>query len=336
MTIDRVAVLGAGSWGTAFAKVLADAGREVTLWARREEVSAAINDAHRNTAYQPGVILPANLRATSVAARAVEGADAVVLAVPCQSLRENLENWVDLLPTDVPVVSLAKGIELGSLRRMSQVIEQVAGVARERICVVSGPNLAAEIARGQPTATVIACVDHDRARQVQRASAGSYFRPYTHHDVLGCELAGACKNVIALACGVSAGLGFGANTAASLITRGLAEISRLGAALGAEPLTMSGLAGLGDLVATCSSPLSRNRSFGERLGKGEGLQQAQDAAHGQVAEGVKSCSSISALAARHGVEMPITQVVHGVCHDGADPSRMAAALLGREHKHEWT
>ncbi|MGH3620369.1 MAG: NAD(P)H-dependent glycerol-3-phosphate dehydrogenase, partial [Sciscionella sp.] len=202
--------------------------------------------------------------------------------------------------------------------------------------VVTGPNLAREIAEEQPTATVIACTDHDRAVGFQRVASTSYFRPYTNHDVIGCELGGACKNVIALACGMASGLGYGINTRATLITRGLAETTRLAVALGADPLTLAGLAGLGDLVATCFSELSRNRSFGERLGRGGTVLQAVKAAHGQVAEGVKSCSSIRALAERHLLDMPITDVVHRVCHDGLDPRATVAELLGREHKHEWT
>ena len=184
-------------------------------------------------------------------------------------------------------------------------------------------------------ATVIACVDHAQAVAVQRASYNHYFRPYTNTDVVGCELGGACKNVIALACGTAIGLGYGANTTAALITRGLAETARLGVALGARPLTFAGLAGLGDLVATCSSPLSRNRTFGERLGAGESVEQAQQATHGQVAEGVKSCSSIRELARRTGVDMPITDVVHRICHDGVDPAEMVHELLARERKAEW-
>jgi glycerol-3-phosphate dehydrogenase (NAD(P)+) len=216
------------------------------------------------------------------------------------------------------------------------VISEVAGIGGDRIAVITGPNMAVEIAAEQPTATVIACTDQNRAVRLQEACSTSYFRPYTNHDVIGCEVGGACKNVIALACGMAAGLGYGINTSASLITRGLAETTRLAAALGGDQLTLAGLAGLGDLVATCSSELSRNRSFGERLGRGESVAQAQEAAQGQVAEGVKSCSSIRALAERYDLEMPITEVVHRVCHDGMDPKASVAALLGREHKHEWT
>jgi glycerol-3-phosphate dehydrogenase (NAD(P)+) len=331
---QRIAVLGAGSWGTTFAKVLADAGRDVVLWARREEVAEAVRLRRQNPGYLPGIALPGNLTSTADPRRAVADAEAVVLAVPSQCLRANLTAWRPLLPDDVTLVSLAKGVELGSLKRMSEVIMDVTGVAERQVAVVTGPNLAMEIAREQPTATVIACVDHERAVAIQDACSTGYFRPYTNTDVVGCELGGACKNVIALSCGIAAGLGFGDNTMATLITRGLAEMARLGAALGADPLTFAGLAGLGDLVATCASPLSRNRTFGERLGKGQTLQQALDAAHGQVAEGAKSCSSIRALAARHGVDMPITEVVHRICHDGADPRGAAAELIGRKVKPE--
>ncbi|SHG06453.1 NAD(P)H-dependent glycerol-3-phosphate dehydrogenase [Streptoalloteichus hindustanus] len=333
--VGRVAVLGAGSWGTAFAKVLADAGRDVVLWARRAAVADEIQERRENSGYLPGIRLPDALRATSDPLAAVRGADAVVLAVPSQTLRANLAAWRDVLPPDVTLVSLAKGVELGTLARMSEVVREVAGVEEDRVAVVSGPNLAREIAEEQPTATVIACVDHERAVALQHACSTGYFRPYTNTDVVGCEVGGAGKNVIALACGLASGLGYGDNTMATLITRGLAETSRLGVALGADPQTFAGLAGLGDLVATCASPLSRNRTFGERLGRGETMEQAQAHAHGQVAEGVKSCSSIRQLAARHGVEMPIADAVHRVCHEGLSPRAMAADLLGRQRKAEF-
>ncbi|WP_041319074.1 NAD(P)H-dependent glycerol-3-phosphate dehydrogenase [Saccharothrix espanaensis] len=326
--------MGAGSWGTAFAKVLADSGTDVVLWARRAEVADEITRSRVNPGYLPDTVLPANLAATHDPAKALAGAEAVVLGVPSQTLRANLAQWRSALPAGATLVSLAKGVELGTLKRMSEVVREVAGVPEDQVAVVSGPNLAKEIAAEQPTATVIACTDHDRAVDLQHACSNSYFRPYTNVDVVGCELGGACKNVIALACGMAAGLGFGDNTMASIITRGLAETARMGAALGADPLTFAGLAGLGDLVATCASPLSRNRSFGERLGRGDTVAQAQEAAHGQVAEGVKSCSSIRELAARIGVDMPITDGVHRVCHDGLDPRALTTALLGRERKAE--
>ncbi|WP_028850216.1 NAD(P)H-dependent glycerol-3-phosphate dehydrogenase [Thermocrispum municipale] len=332
---QRIAVLGAGSWGTTFAKVLADAGRDVVLWARRREVAEEINERHTNSAYLENLRLPERLAATADAEEALAGAQAVVLAVPSQSLRENLMRWRDLIPEGVPLVSLAKGVELGTLKRMSEVIVDVTGVPQQQVVVVSGPNLAVPIAQGEPAATVVACTDHDRAVAIQKACMGGTFRVYTNVDVVGCELGGAGKNVIALACGLAAGLGYGANTMATLITRGLAEIARLGVKLGADPLTFAGLAGVGDLVATCTSPLSRNRTFGERLAKGETLEEAQAHAGGQVAEGVKSCSSILALARQHGVDMPLTEGVHQVCHDGKDPVELASELLGRARKSEW-
>ncbi|ASO22350.1 glycerol-3-phosphate dehydrogenase (NAD(P)+) [Actinoalloteichus hoggarensis] len=335
-SIRRVAVLGSGSWGTAFAKVIADAGRDVVLWSRRQTVAEEITRLHRNSDYLPDVTLPTNLTATSDAAEALAGADAVVLAVPSQTLRTNLASWRPLLPAGATLVSTAKGVELGSLKRMSEVIAEVAEVPADQVAVVSGPNLAKEVGAEQPTATVIACTDVQRAEALQHACSTRYFRPYTNVDVIGCELGGACKNVIGLACGMADGLGFGDNTTATLITRGLAETARLGAALGADPLTFAGLAGLGDLVATCSSPLSRNRTFGARIGRGDSIAQAQAAANGQVAEGVKSCASIRELGARHGVEMPITDSVYRVCHEALSPRVMAAELLGRARKAEWS
>src|SRR2546423_8243774 len=255
--MTRAAVLGAGSWGTAFSTVLVDAGCDVTMWARRHDIAASIDERHVNDGYLPGVTLPSSLHATADPAAALDGAELVVLAVPSQTLRSNLSGWVDLLPRDCLLVSLMKGIELGTSRRMSEVICEVADVPAERVAVVSGPNLAKEIAARQPAASVAACVDEAAAERLQAACMTGYFRPYTNTDVVGCELGGTVKNVIALALGMAIGMGFGDNAKASLITRGLAETTRLGAALGADPLTFSGLAGLGDLVATCASPLSR-------------------------------------------------------------------------------
>jgi glycerol-3-phosphate dehydrogenase (NAD(P)+) len=329
----RAAVLGAGSWGTTFAKVLADAGAEVTIWARRLDVAAAIREQRANTEYLPGVRLPDRVIATADAAAALDGADLVVLAVPSQTLRGVLAEWGGAVGSDATLVSLLKGIELGTTKRMSEVVVEAAGVKPERVAVVAGPNLAVEIAAEQPAATVVACIDADRARLVQRAVTTGYFRPYTNDDVVGCELGGAVKNVIALAYGIASTMRFGDNTKAMLITRGLAETARLGVALGADPRTFAGLAGLGDLVATCSSPLSRNRTFGEHLGRGETLEQAQ-AATRQTAEGVKSCLAIRDLARDHGVEMPITEQVERVCHEGLDPRLAVTALMSRETKPE--
>lgn len=331
--MTRAAVLGTGSWGTAFGKVLADAGTDVVLWARRPELAASVRDNHENADYLPGVTLPANLTATADAAEAVDGADFVVLAVPSQSLRDNLAAVAPALRQGTVLVSLMKGVELGTTKRMSEVICEVADVSHALVAVVTGPNLAKEIAGGQPAATVVACSDEAAAERIQVASTTRYFRPYTNTDVVGCELGGAVKNVIALATGMAEGMGFGDNTKASLITRGLAETARLGAALGADPMTFSGLAGLGDLVATCTSPLSRNRTFGERLGRGEKLEDIL-AQKQQTAEGVKSCRSILDLARKHDVDMPITEHVVAVVHEGMTPREMLQGLMSREVKRE--
>ncbi|MEP7020086.1 MAG: NAD(P)H-dependent glycerol-3-phosphate dehydrogenase [Pseudonocardiales bacterium] len=330
----RATVLGAGTWGTAFAKVLSDAGTDVTLWARRPELAQQINLAHQNGDYLPGITLPESLYATHDATAALADAELVAFAIPSQTLRDNLLEWAPSLPRGATLVSLMKGVELGSTKRMSEVIAEVAHAEFARIAVVSGPNLAREIAQEQPTATVVACVDEGCAEEVQSACTAPYFRPYTNTDVIGCELGGAVKNVIALACGIAQGMGFGDNTLASLITRGLAETARLGVKLGADPMTFAGLAGLGDLVATCSSPLSRNRSFGERLGRGESLEQARAATRGQIAEGVVSCRSVLELAQQHGVDTPITQAVEAVCFRGMTPPIMLEQLMSRSVRSE--
>ena len=326
--------MGAGSWGTTVAKVFADAGNEVRLWARRAEVAEDVRDNHRNSAYLGDIELPAAMTGTTDPAEALNGAEIVVLGVPSQSLRENLQNWKDLIGPDASLVSLAKGIEHSSGLRMSQLISEVAEVPSERVAVLTGPNLAREVAQGQPAATVVACTDMDRAKLIQAAVAAPYFRPYTNTDVIGCEIAGTCKNVIALAAGIAAGMGFGDNTAATVITRGLAETTRLALKVGADARTLSGLAGMGDLVATCTSTLSRNRRFGEHLGKGETLEQAAASTKGQVAEGVVSSQSVQELAEKVGVEMPITDAVVGVCHEGADVQQVMMGLLGRSKKAE--
>jgi glycerol-3-phosphate dehydrogenase (NAD(P)+) len=331
--MTRAAVLGAGSWGTTFAKVLADAGCRVTLLARRPELAEAICAARENADYLPGIRLPDAVHATAEAGEALDGADVVVLAVPSQSLRDNLGRWAPLLPGDATLLSLMKGIELGTTKRMSEVICEVTGADPSRVAALSGPNLAREIAEEQPAATVIACADSGRGTQLQTACLTPYFRPYTNPDLIGCELGGAVKNVIALAAGIAEGLGFGDNTRASLITRGLAETARLGLALGAELTTFAGLAGLGDLVATCSSPLSRNRTFGEKLGRGQSVEEVQQSTR-QTAEGVKSCRSVLDLARAHGVDVPITEAVVRVCHEGVPAAALVKEIMAREAKPE--
>jgi glycerol-3-phosphate dehydrogenase (NAD(P)+) len=340
MTV-RCAVYGTGSWGTAFAMVLADAGCEVALWGRRPEVAAAINATRRNPDYHPGLVLPAAVRATADPAEAADGAELVFFAVPSQSLRANLTDWAPLLSPDAVLISLMKGVELGTTKRMSEVFEEVvtataphgAGGVRDRVAVLTGPNLAPEIAAHQPAAAVVACADATVARRIQSACHTAYFRPYTNTDVVGCELGGAVKNVIALAVGIAGGMGLGDNTKASLITRGLAETTRLGLAMGADAHTFAGLAGMGDLVATCSSPLSRNNTFGRNLGRGMSLAETI-AVTSQTAEGVKSCESVADLARRHGVDMPITDTVVDIVHNGKPPVVAVKELMSRSAKPE--
>lgn len=328
-----VAVMGAGSWGTTFAQVLCDAGAETVLWCRRPEVADAINVSRRNADYLPDVELPVSLRATADARQALSGADIVVLAVPAQTLRQNLTGWAALIRPGAVLVNLAKGIELDTGKRMSEVVAEVTGWPAEQIAVVTGPNLAHEIAQRQYAATVVACTDPQAAENLQKACHTGYFRPYTNPDVVGCELGGAAKNPIAVAVGIAIGMGLGDNTRAMLITRGLAEIARLGAALGADQHTFAGLAGMGDLVATCSSPLSRNRSFGEKLGQGIPIDDVK-ASTNQVAEGVTSSKAVLELAGKHSVEMPITEVVAEVVYEGLDVGQAALMLASRSAKPE--
>jgi glycerol-3-phosphate dehydrogenase (NAD(P)+) len=322
-------VLSAGSWGTVFAKVLADAGARVDLVARDTEVIRSINDRHVNHRYLPSVQLSDRIRATADPAAALAGAQLVVLAVPSQALRSVLAGWAPLAAPDAIYVSLMKGVEAASRLRMSQVIAEVAEVPPDRIAVVSGPNLAHEIAAEHPAATVVASSSAHTAEIVQAACWTPYLRPYTNPDVTGCELGGAVKNVIALAAGMLEGMGFGTNSQASLITRGLAETLRLGVALGADPMTFAGLAGLGDLVATCGSSLSRNRTFGEKLGRGLTLAQVE-AEQRQVAEGVRSCGPLLAIADQLGVSMPITRQVERVLYEGLPPLEAVKELMSRE------
>jgi glycerol-3-phosphate dehydrogenase (NAD(P)+) len=331
--MTKAAVFGTGSWGTAFAMVLADAGTSATICGRRADVVEAINTRHENPWYHKGIELPHDIYATVDPVEALTKADFVVIAIPAQTLRENLAAWAPSFPRDALLVSLIKGVELGTTKRMSEVICEVADVALEQVAIVTGPNLAREIAERQPGAAVVACTDAANAARLQTACQTPYFRPYTNTDVVGCELAGAVKNVIAVAVGIADGMGFGDNSKASLITRGLAEAARLGAALGADPMTFAGLAGLGDLVATCSSPLSRNRSVGEHLGQGMSVDDAL-AATTTTAEGVVSSRSILELARKHDIEVPIVEVVVSVLYDGMRPQDGVGRLMGRTAKSE--
>ncbi|MFN2591150.1 MAG: NAD(P)H-dependent glycerol-3-phosphate dehydrogenase, partial [Actinomycetota bacterium] len=291
----RVAVVGAGSWGTAFGSITAAKGVHTILWARREDLADAIASRHENPDYLSGIELPPALTATHDLERCVGGADVVVMAVPSHTFRSIFREVLPLLPSDAPVISLAKGIEQDTNLRMSEVLEQEGALGPARIGVVSGPNLAKEIARGQPAATTLACADHGTGRSLQDLFMSPAFRVYTNPDVVGCEIGGCTKNIIAIAAGIADGLGLGDNAKASLMTRGLAELARLGVAMGGNALTFAGLAGMGDLIATCASKLSRNRHVGEQLAHGRKLDEII-AAMNMVAEGVKTAKPVVALA----------------------------------------
>ena len=343
----KVTVLGAGSWGTTFAKVLADAAvdagaqRTVCLWGRDPESMQRIAREHRNDRYVPEIELPETLEYSSDLRSALAGADLVVAAIPAQSLRAQLGAAASYVEPEAVILSLAKGVESGTGLRMTQVIAQVLAehtqrTAEEwarRTCVLSGPNLAMEIAREEPTASVVAATDHDTAAWVARCCAAPYFRPYTNTDVIGTEIGGLVKNVIALCVGICDGRGYGDNSKASVMTRGLAETTRLALALGGDLTTLSGLSGMGDLVATCSSSLSRNHTAGRLLGAGLSLEQVQDAMT-QTAEGIKSAPAVLALARRHGVDMPITEAVVSVLRNDVPVHELAPRLLGRDLKSE--
>lgn len=329
----RAVVLGSGAWGTTFAMVLADAGCDVAIWGRSAQVCEQIRTEHRNSRNLAGISLPASITASTDAAEVLAGADLVIIAVPSQSARATLVELRDLVPAGAVAVSLMKGVELDTDRRMSEVVAEALDIAESRVVVVSGPNLAREIAERQPTATVVAGSDDENVALVARACSNGYFRPYTNNDVVGVELCGAVKNVIAIAVGIAQGRGFGLNTTATVITRGLVEITRLGLALGASAETFPGLAGMGDLMATCASPLSRNHTLGRLIGQGLTLDEAV-VATGGTAEGVKSSRSVLALASSHGVEMPITAAVAAVLHEGLPVEEMSRALLARPQKAE--
>ncbi len=331
--MGKVAVMGSGSWGTAFGAMCADAGEDTVLWARRAEIAAEITDQHRNDSYLGGVELPPTLTATTDPEAALDGADVVVLAVPSVGIEQQLRTWGELIAPDATLASLIKGVDVDSMRFGSQVIAETLDCDPDRVVVVSGPNLAKECADRQPSATVAACPAGARAERVQAAVMAPYFRVYTNPDKTGVEVAGAVKNVIALAAGMAHGMGYGDNTMAAVITRGLAEMARLGVRLGGDAMTFAGLAGVGDLVATCTSPKSRNRTVGERLGRGEDLDDII-ASMNQVAEGVKSSRAILALAEQAGVEMPIAQGVVAVISGHASPEELVGALLSRSAKPE--
>ena len=331
--LGRVAVVGAGSWGTTVAALLAPKG-DVVLWARDPTLVEQIETTHENARYLPGIGLPEALHAAGDLAETCAGAGVVVVGVPSHGLRAVLDAAAPAIAPDTPIISLSKGVEQDTYLRMTQVIADVlTGHRPDRIGVLTGPNLAREVAEGQPTASVVAMTDPDATASLQRLFMTVTFRVYTNPDVVGCEIAGALKNVVAIAAGIAAGLGYGDNTKAALITRGLAELARLGVALGGEPLTFSGLAGMGDLVATCTSPKSRNRSVGVELGRGRSLEDILSETK-MVAEGVKSTAAVLALAAEHDVDMPIAAMVGAVLYDGRRPADLVPALMLREAKPE--
>lgn len=326
----KVAVIGAGSWGTTVAAI-ASANTPTTLWARRSELATQIREHNSNPDYLPGLPLPAELDATSSLEEAVSTADVVVMGVPSHGYREVAEQAAAFLRPWVPVVTLSKGLERSTQMRMSEVTAEA--MPGHPIAVMTGPNLAKEIIQGQPAASVVAIDDVRVAAELQRIFSRPSLRVYTNPDVVGCEVAGVVKNVIAIASGMANGMGFGDNTRATLITRGLAEMTRLGEAMGGDTLTFAGLAGMGDLIATCSSTQSRNNTVGLRLGQGEQINDIVESMN-MVAEGVKSCPSVLELAGRYGVEMPITEQVVAVCHEGVSAADALAALMERTNKSE--
>jgi glycerol-3-phosphate dehydrogenase (NAD(P)+) len=330
----RCTVLGAGSWGTALGALLAGKGYTVTAWDKDHAVLDDIAKHHRNERYLPGLKLPSKFHAHAEIAKALEGAELVVLAVPSHALRPVAIEMKRHVHAGMPIVNVAKGIELDSLMTMSEVLEDVLPVPlHPYLLVLSGPSFASEVAKGLPTAIVIAAHWERIARQAQQAFHSKTFRPYTSGDVVGCEIGGCAKNVVAIAAGIADGLGFGANSVAALITRGLTEISRLAVRKGANPLTLSGLSGLGDLVLTCTSDLSRNRTVGRGLAAGKTAEAIQKEI-GQVAEGVRNAKSVRDLAKKLGVEMPITETVYRILYEGLSPRDAVTELMLRETKPE--
>jgi glycerol-3-phosphate dehydrogenase (NAD(P)+) len=328
----NVAVIGSGSWGTAVAAMVATRA-PTTLWARREEAAAEMRSTRENTSYLPGIELPEQLTITSDLSVALERAGLVVVAVPSHGFREVLQAGTEFMASDARVISLSKGVERGSQLRMTEVAADVLSIDSSHIGVLTGPNLAREVALGQPAAAVVAIPDGTIAKELQALFMQPSFRVYTNSDVVGCESAGALKNVMAIAAGMAHGLGYGDNSKAALVTRALAELTRLGVALGGVPLTFAGLAGMGDLVATCFSDQSRNRRVGVELGMGKPLDVIV-AEMKMVAEGVKSTEAILALAAAQQIEMPIATMVGAVLYEGALPADMVEGLMTREAKAE--
>ena len=324
--MSRVTVLGSGAWGTTLAQVLCDAGHEVLIWGRNESVVAEINSQHTNFGFLPGVVLPHSLLATSVIEEAFAFGEAIVLAIPAQSLRENLRSWSDRFPRELPIISTLKGIEAATMARMTEVVAEESRIDTSTIGLITGPNLAGELALRQPAGAVAASKNPKISQLIVDLFSTRYFRIYPSDDLVGCELAGAAKSVIALAVGMTIGMELGENTQAMVITRGLSEVARFGAGYGANPLTFLGLAGMGDIVASCGSALSRNRTFGEAFGR----TGSMDAARAEVAktvEGVASANAILELAHRVGVEVPIIEVVAAFVSGGVTPQEAMERLM---------
>lgn len=320
-----VAVIGAGSWGTTFAKVLADAGSEVTIWARRHEIANEIQVAKRNSQYLPGINLPRDLKATSDLGEALKGARLVFVAVPSQTMRQNLLDMEPYLDPRSVIVSLVKGVEKTTTMRMSEVMVDTLDLEPHRIGVISGPNIALEIAQEQPTGGVASCADLGVAQEIAMACSTPYFRGYVNTDVIGTELSGVLKNLIALAIGIVDGVGYGENTKAAIITRGLAEMTQFAVASGADPTTLSGLAGLGDLITTCQSPLSRNNTAGRLIGQGYSQEETKQQMQ-QTAEGITSVKPVLELARERGIEMPIVEQVQMVLDGTMAPKNLGPHL----------
>ena len=329
--MNRVTVLGAGAWGTTMAQVLADSGNDVLLWGRSTELVQEINDSHTNRKYLGNHVLPNQLKATEKIDQALAHSSINVLAIPAQSLRTALTEWKSMIPLDALIVSTLKGIELTSDLRMTEVIVDVLGT--KNYAIITGPNLADELILRQPAGAVAAAPTSEIATTVQELFSTPYYRVYTSTDVVGCELAGAIKSIIALAVGMSIGMGFGENTQAMLITRGLNEVARIGAAHGADPLSAAGLAGMGDLVASCGSALSRNRTFGEALGRTGSINDAREHVSKTV-EGVASSSAVVELAHRVGVEVPVIEAVADVVAGTITPKQALERLMAITTKAE--
>lgn len=321
----KVAVIGAGSFGTTFAKILADAGNDVILWARRNEAAQEIQVAKRNTQYLPSINLPKSLAATDDLQAALRGAQQVFIAVPSSTFRQTLLDIEPFLHHQAVLVSLIKGVERDTNMRMSEVIADTLHLEPERIAVISGPNIALEIAQEQPTGAVVSCLDESVAQEVAIAATTPYFRTYVNTDVVGTELGGVLKNLIALAIGIVDGVGYGENTKAAIITRGLAEMTDFAVGLGANPATMSGLAGLGDLITTCQSPLSRNNTAGRLIGQGYSLEETREQMS-QTAEGITSVGPVLAIAKERGISMPIVEQVQMVLKQQMKPEHLGPHL----------